>query len=449
MQNRDREYSLLKALDQLIFWAAGVTLLLLGGAYFALPRLLDAQNEWLSFLRAIITNLIPVLLLFVFSYVAFRRIDAIRFERSGELLAYNIANTVIQQIDTGSTRKLPIESVEPQTRARTRNDITQINRQLISEADDAVVSFSGDLSWTESCHDELMAAANRSVSIQLLCKDPITVGAKRLVQKYYRQPGIQIRYYPYDFVLNARGMMIDIPSTKKAVFFKKRHKELGDNFARGSGKEGNTAVFNYWLRVCDGEDDLELVAPFAQVFSILWERASNADILEKRESDVQFIQRELRKIRQYGQAEISLRRVRVANLKPMHRIIDENEYVRVCSLAERIRWHHLDLWDVVSVLSGDTHKVICPPLIEIYEGSWIIVDGLARVHYARGLGESEIIACVVENVPEPPVGDTWNWEQVRIAKNSDYQKADNFLNLDMSRWRNLDAFHTALTLSAV
>lgn len=449
MQNKDREYSLLKALDQLIFWAAGAALLLLWGVYFALPRLLDAQNEWLSFLRAIITNLIPVLLLFVFSYIVFRRIDAIRSDRSAELLAHNIANTVVQQINTKPASGLPNESVQPPTRARTRNDITHINRRLISEADDVVVSFSGDLSWTASCHDELMAAANRSVIIQLLCKDPITVEAKRLVEKYYRQPGIQIRYYPYDFVLSARGMMIDIPTTKKAVFFKKRHKKLGDDFPRGSGKEGDTTDFNYWLRICDGEDDLELVAPFAQVFSMLWERASTADILEKRDTDVQFIQRELRKIRQYAQAEISLRRVRVANLKPLHRFIDENEYVRVCSLAERLRWHHLALWDIVSVLSGGTKKVICPPLIEMHEGSWVIVDGLARVHYARGLGESEIIACVVENVSEPPVGDTWNWEQVRTVKISDYKKEDNFSNLEMSRWRNLDAFHTALTLSVL
>jgi len=447
MHKENRETALLSALDWLIFIMAFAMLVLLTAGYFVLPKLIHEQSEWLSFLQAIITNLIPVLLLFVLSYIAYRRIEVIRSERDTDLLVQKVVNNVVERLQAVSQMNSVQKQNSNEGVVQNRSDIAEINKQLISEADDIVVSFSGDLSWIENSHTELLKAVNRNVKVQLLCKDPITSEAKKLVEKYYQQPGIQIRYYPSDFVLGVRGMMIDIPIPKKAVFFKKQHKILGENFTRGSGKPGDTATFDYWLRVCDGEDDLAIVAPFAQLFNVLWERASNADILERRESDFQIVQRELKKLYQYTQAEIELRRIKVANLRPLHRYIDEAEYKRIDLLAKRFRWHHFEYWELVSVLFGDRRKLICPPIIEVHNDTWSIVDGLARVHYSREQGQSEIIACVVEKVSEPPVGEIRNWEEVRIVKDSDYKKNENFRRLDMSRWRHLDTLHKGLTLS--
>lgn len=444
IQNQSREHALLSAFDWLIFIIATVALALLILAYFVLPKLLVASNAWLIFLQSIITNLIPVLLLFVLSYIAYRRIETIRSERETELLAQKVADDVIERMRNESIPTLAKERDEAQGLVEKRSDITAINKQLISEADDVIASFSGDLSWVEGCQSELISAANRNVRIQLLCKDPITPEAKHLVEKYYRQPGIQIRYYPNDFLLSARGMMIDIPTTKKAVFFKKQHKSFGENFARGSGKPGDTTAFDYWLRICDAEDDLAIVAPFAQLFNILWERASHADILEKRDTDIQLIHRELKKIRQYSQSEFTIRRVKVANLRPLHRFIDEVEYNRIKLLAKRLQWQRLEFWDTLSIQSRDTRKIICPPLIEIQNDTWVIVDGLARVYHSRELGHAEIVACVIEKATEPLLGETWDWEHVRTAKESDYKKEDNFRHPEMSRWRHLDTFHTSL-----
>ena len=170
-------------------------------------------------------------------------------------------------------------------------------------ADENVVSFSGDLSWMETCQEELSLAANRNVQINVLCKDPKTLKAKQLLERHVGKAGIQIRYYPNDLILKARGMMIDLPETKMAVFFKKYHKVLGESYARGSGLQGNSSTFNYWVRVCDQVDDLAIVAPFAQLFEILWERATSATILESRKSDWQIIENELRRVQQYSSSE--------------------------------------------------------------------------------------------------------------------------------------------------
>lgn len=446
-QKQNQDQGLLSALDWLIFVVAMFTLILLIAAYFILPKLLEVQNIWLGFLQAIITNLIPVLLLFVLSYIAYRRIEVIRSERNIELFAQQVAANVIEQIRNEPLFNWAKVTDDIKVVAENRSDIIEINRQLILEADDVIASFSGDLSWVESCYQELTSAANRNIRVQLICKDPVTPEAKNLVEKYYKQPGIQIRYYPNDFLLSARGMMIDIPATKKAVFFKKKHKTLGDNFPRGSGRPGDTKIFDYWLRVCDAEDDLAIVAPFAQLFHILWEQASVADLIGKHETDAQLIQRELKKVRQYSQAEVSFRRVKVANLKPLHRFIDEVEYNRIKALGKRLQWHRLEFWDTVSIQTSNMRKTICPPIIEFQNDSWTIVDGLARVYHSRELGHSDIIACVVEKATEPLLGETWNWEHVRTAKESDYKKEDNFRRPDMSHWRHLDSFHTNLIQS--
>lgn len=444
MRENDREGNLIKALDRFIFIGAIILLLFLTFSYFAIPRVLE--NDWAIFFQSLIVNLIPVLLLFVLSYLTYRRIEAIRTERNNERFVEELANAVLAKIPDNTIEGNAPPQPLIQASMHTREDITELNKQLILMADENIVSFSGDLSWVEQCKNELTVATNRNVRVRILCKDPTTSKAKKLLEQSANMAGIQIRYYPTNLVLKVRGMMIDIPVTKQAVFFKKYHKVLGDEYSRGSGEQGNNTSFNYWIRVCDQEDDLVIVAPFVQLFDILWERATPADVFEHRENDWLIIERELRKVKQYAESTIELTNVKVANLRPLHRYIDESEYIQVQSLVKRFEWHDdLQLWDIASIQKGSTRKIICPPIIEKHNGSWIVIDGLARVQTARALGRVNIKAVVIEHPSEPVVGNIWGWDNVIVTSNPDYSKRDNFIDPNMEYWRRLDSVHKALS----
>lgn len=102
MKSNNREQELLGALDRLIFVIAAVALIVLTASYFILPELLTIPLSVKDFLQAIITNLIPVLLLFILSYVAYRRIQSIRSQHEIEVLANFVAANVVSQIEAAA-----------------------------------------------------------------------------------------------------------------------------------------------------------------------------------------------------------------------------------------------------------------------------------------------------------------------------------------------------------
>lgn len=99
MENITREQELLNALDRFIFVVAAIALGLLVGAYFATPFIFGDPLK--TFLQAIITNLIPVLLLFLLSYVAYRRIQYIRSQHETDLFAKKVSDNVINELEFG------------------------------------------------------------------------------------------------------------------------------------------------------------------------------------------------------------------------------------------------------------------------------------------------------------------------------------------------------------
>lgn len=93
MNHRKREEELWKEIDRLALWSSTIAILLLTLAYFLIPNFV--QNTLIrGFLLGIITNLIPVFLLFALSYVFLRRIQTIRSERDTENLVRRITSTV-------------------------------------------------------------------------------------------------------------------------------------------------------------------------------------------------------------------------------------------------------------------------------------------------------------------------------------------------------------------
>ncbi|MDJ0617044.1 MAG: hypothetical protein QNJ63_09910 [Calothrix sp. MO_192.B10] len=111
-QGSQRIKDLLAALDWFIFVIAIVALLLFTAAYFSIPSILDKNNPITDFLQNIITNLIPVLLLFVVSYIAYRRIEAIRYKSDTEFLSDILSDELVRKLSHPDTRIEQLTRIE-------------------------------------------------------------------------------------------------------------------------------------------------------------------------------------------------------------------------------------------------------------------------------------------------------------------------------------------------
>jgi len=103
MNKRKREDNLWKALDQLAFWLSGLAILILTLGYFAIPSFIVA-SPLRDFLLGIITNLIPVFLLFALSYAFLRQIQSIRSEQETDFLVEKVINSLKVELLTDLSR---------------------------------------------------------------------------------------------------------------------------------------------------------------------------------------------------------------------------------------------------------------------------------------------------------------------------------------------------------
>ncbi|MDJ0675948.1 MAG: hypothetical protein QNJ36_11290 [Calothrix sp. MO_167.B42] len=127
--------NLLAALDWFIFVIAIIALFCFTVAYFSIPSI-PIDEPIKDFLQAIITNLIPVLLLFVVSYVAYRGIQAIRYKNDTEDLSDILSDELVRKLSHPDTK------IEQLTRIEQRLDeidIKTIFRALKNTHDAGIV----------------------------------------------------------------------------------------------------------------------------------------------------------------------------------------------------------------------------------------------------------------------------------------------------------------------
>ena len=428
------------ALERIAALASIAIVISLSYLYFQIPSWQILSEDARDFVMALIVNVIPVYILFVISYFLFRKIQILRASEDKQELAQYIATKIHAENKKPSvlydnTLSLPEKTI------KLREDITAANIGLINQAKQNVISFSGDLSWTKRCHEALLDAVRHNIAVRILCKDPLNDEAKRHVERYFQQPGIDIRYYPSDFDPDIRGLMTDTSTSRHSLFVEKKHKTLGDDYER-TGAAGTSETYEYWGQRFDSEHDLAIVSPLSKLFDMLWEQAKPSNVLYT--GDWHDVERELKRLPQYKNARMSIRMVKLANLKPLHRFIDEREYVRIQDLSKRFQRHNIPLWNVVTVHSSISKKTICPPIVEIHNNDWIVFDGLARVYHSRQDGSTDLVACVIENVNKPPSGAVWTWNQVQVVTQSDYTKDENFQDYNASFWRDYDGVHSSL-----
>jgi hypothetical protein len=94
----EREKQLLSELDRLAFIASGIAIAILASLYFVVGLQVQSANPFLlvarEFVLAIITDLIPILIIFLISYTLFRRIQTIKAEQQTSDLAVQIAQEI-------------------------------------------------------------------------------------------------------------------------------------------------------------------------------------------------------------------------------------------------------------------------------------------------------------------------------------------------------------------
>lgn len=163
MNHRKREEELWKEIDRLALWSSAIAILLLTLAYFLIPNFI--QNTLIrDFLMGIITNLIPVFLLFALSYVFLRRIQTIRSERDTEVLVRRIANTVRSMLADGKLSSQGGESTTDIPKSADKEMTSRISSLRNESADlRAVVAFLEQISIErnlQSIHESVEEISN-------------------------------------------------------------------------------------------------------------------------------------------------------------------------------------------------------------------------------------------------------------------------------------------------
>ena len=111
LQGSRRIKDLLAALDWLIFVIAIIAIFFFTIVYFSIDSI-QIEESIKDFLKAIITNLIPVLLLFVVSYVAYRRIETIRYRNDTECLSDLLSDELVRKLSHPDTKIEQLTKIE-------------------------------------------------------------------------------------------------------------------------------------------------------------------------------------------------------------------------------------------------------------------------------------------------------------------------------------------------
>ncbi|MEZ4736619.1 MAG: hypothetical protein R3E79_56765 [Caldilineaceae bacterium] len=96
--NKNHQRELLNELDRLAFWSCAIVIVILSVTYFLIAFFMTKYSILQNFLLGILTNLIPLPLLFALSYAFLRKIQAIRAVQDAAEQMEKIAGIVKQSL---------------------------------------------------------------------------------------------------------------------------------------------------------------------------------------------------------------------------------------------------------------------------------------------------------------------------------------------------------------
>ncbi len=123
-------------------------------------------------------------------------------------------------------------------------------------------------------------------------------------------------------------------------------------------------------------------------------------------------------LKPYQSADISMERIRIAELVPTAKYVLEEGLRTVGRLNDRLSSLGVDIFDLECGIlwpDGREERPIACPIIEHWPGEGLLlVDGFHRVWVARDLGRAELVCAVIRHVEVPLVPLPIKWEEVKV-----------------------------------
>jgi hypothetical protein len=201
----DSNRRLIRVLDRYAFTGAVVLALVLGVVYFLLPDSLPKERR--EFMSALITNFIPVLLVFAGSYLLFGEAQKIREEDAQKGLVADMSNAtkialgdqfdlIAQKVDATS-RLIHDWDEKGVERVCSGAEIASVSAQEIQETDSLKVIGIGN-AWLlkGEQYSRLLQLLERGKSAQVLIPDPL---APQIRERYASDEGEGAELDPRDF----------------------------------------------------------------------------------------------------------------------------------------------------------------------------------------------------------------------------------------------------------
>ncbi|MGV3659119.1 MAG: deaminase [Prosthecobacter sp.] len=289
--------------------------------------------------------------------------------------------------------------------ASQRDGLLQQSMDLISGTAGDILIFAGNLTWLRELQLCLVLAKRDGRSIRMLC-----------------EPSNSKESEPYRLIANHLGIDVCVPTQSFGV----RGTLIADpNPTSMICIEKEPAIHGHLFR---SPHDSNLLTGFHTLFNSLWSNENCQAGLKLSFTPIpsdKLINVLKNNVPAYAKANITLQTINIEGLARLPKALERFKIFRLHQLEVLQKKHNLPS---AALIHGSPWPVK-PPVVEIHEGTAVVVDGAHRVFSAFTRGQALIEALVVEGVSTPlPSKSFTSWDDVKIfnVKIEREQRYENF-----------------------
>jgi len=319
-----------------------------------------------------------------------------------------LENETVRVAESGYlTRRLEMSS-QP-------NLVDQTMIQLRSARQNVFIS-GGDLSWAWELYPVLTLKAIEGVSIRILSPksiDPVLALTLGRIGCEVRRAAVDLMVY---------GAFIDPGEPDGLAILI----ELQNGRLRGGNIVANSRGTG-------------VLAALMDRFELLWQQAVPQNVRVQPEFhavESRVVEGSLReRVRQYRESEFISRPIAVNDVLPLTRHLEVARLRRaeaVVDLYERMGWTPF-----VPMLVRESTWFLAPPVVEIVDGRFVLIDGTHRIYHCRNRGVATVWAILVRNASEPPPARVFQGWDGALPLPYHLRRGERYEQYDESRWRDI------------
>jgi hypothetical protein len=152
-------------------------------------------------------------------------------------------------------------------------------------------------------------------------------------------------------------------------------------------------------------------------------------------------------VAQYRDSLFSVSAVEVKDLLPLTSCLNVAKLRRAEAVAELYQRCGEPLFVPMRVRAGGW--LLAPPVVEVVDGRWAVIDGLHRIYHCRNRGITTIRAILVQHASEPPpatIGHSWD---PVFPRPYDLGREQRYKQYEQSRWRDLRSAWMAIAYQSL